>query len=412
MPTDKTELTKEGLDNFSFDTEQTFFGVPGTGPQDNEEDETAEVIAKVKTEGSELEEDDNDEPTVLDDKAKTKKKEGDKKVVDKKKEEELEFFEDEDKTKKKKDGEEEGEETPETEEKPDDKFFKTLASEMKEKGIFQNVELDPEKDYTEEEFFEMQDKEIEARVDETFEQFFEEMSQDGKDFLKFVKDGGKPGEFIATYQQDIPLETLDADDEDQRNAVLAHYLTTVENMDKDDVADRIKWLNNNGKAKANAEKYFAKMKESEKTNREALVLKQKTIAEKRVKDGEAFTTGLKEVLAKTESVRDIPITKEEQKTLADYITKPTVKVGKNRYVPEMQTEIARMFKAETPEDKADLLLLAKFLKNKFDTSDITVKAQTTIVQTAKSKLRGAKEGVNTKTSGSYSGKKSLTDYFN
>ena len=170
------------------------------------------------------------------------------------------------------------------------------------------------------------------------------------------------------------------------------------------------WLKEGGKDKTTAIKYAAKLKEAEESQKEAVSKAAEKAAEKRTEDNKLFNTELNEVLLKTEAVGSFPITKTEQKELGVYLTKPTIKVGKNKYVPSFNADIAKIFKADTPESKQKLILLAKLVKTNFDTKDLVVATETKVTKTAKSKLQEAKQGVRTSSSGLQS-KKSLGDFF-
>jgi hypothetical protein len=311
-----------------------------------------------------------------------------------------------------------GKEDDETEPESDQKFFGTLAKEMKEKGIFEHAKFPEGKEelgeLEEEEFFEMQNQEVEGRVQETFEAFFEELDEEGAAFLKFKKDGGRSQDFINVFGSS-PVPDFEGgynpEDESHRQEVIESYLYLVDKMDDEEVKDRLEWLKENGKEKAFADKYYNKLVEIDTAQKTALLKGQEAAAKKREADTKKFNQALFELLDKTEQVGQIKITKEDKKRLGNIITKPSVKVGKNKYVPEFNYKLGQILKAETPEAKQTLLLLAKLVDNGFDFTDIAVKAETKVAQKVKSKLRDSKNGVKPSSSGNYS-KKSLSDFFN
>lgn len=413
MAKEATETQTGSLQDFSFDND-TWFG------QKEEIDATEQVLKEVKGtaktvaddgEGGETkveatnikdtktkEDEDEEEPTFF----------GEEKPEDKPKEEDEETEEEEGKDKGKKKEKDEGKDNPEN----DDKFFTTLAGELKEKGIFQNVELKEGEEITEEKFFELQDAEIEKRVEETFEAFFEELDEDAKNFLRFKKNGGKTADFFASHTASagIDLDNFDVENEAQRTQMLTHYLSTVEKLDAEDIKDRIEWLKEGGKEKTYATKYQKAMQATRDELKETIVKSQEEAAKQREAEVSNFNNSLNETLGKTETVGAFTFTKNDQKELGGYITKPTVKVGKNKYVPAFQAEIANIFRADSEESKQKLLLLAKLVKSNFDVSDLVTETKTKVVKQAKSRLQEAKTGVKPSTSGNYT-KKSLGDYF-
>lgn len=403
--TTTTPATETGsLADFAFDNDQTFFGIGADG---KEVDTTKEIIKAVKTEEDEIE--------IADAAAEAAKPEGKPKpkkpttVVEEKEkvEEEPTFFGEKPKS-------EEGT-TTEVESKKeqvegDSTFYKTLVDEMKEKGIFQNIELKDDEEITEEKFIELQDAEIEARVDETFEAFFEELDEDGKAFLKFKKDGGSTEDFLANYGATLNLETLDDSDAAQRDYVITQYLSTVEKLEGEDLTDRLAWLKEQGKDKTYANKYFKLMKDADDARRETLLTSQKEAKDKREAGIKEFNETIAATAKKTDKVGEFSFTAQEQKELTGYITKPTKKVGANKYVPEFQAAIGNIFAAKTEESRQKLLLLAKLIKSDFNIEAVKVKAGTQAAAKVKTVLKDAKAGVNAKTAGSYQ-PKALGDFF-
>lgn len=293
----------------------------------------------------------------------------------------------------------------------DEDFYVTLASELKEKGIFANVEIPKDKVLTEDEFLELHDQEIEARVGENLEAFVENMDEDAKAFIKHKKNGGSTKDFIDTYYgSGIDYDKFDADNEEQRDALNRFYVATVEGLEGEDLEDRLQGLKDSGKDKAKAEVWAEKLKNIE--------AKQKTDLEKaeteRIKTNKEankkFNDDLLEVLTKTDKIGSFPITKEDQKVLAPYMTKPTVKVGKDKYVPALQNDLARILKAKTKKDKEELVLLAKLVSTGFDVSSLLSIAETKVVTRAKGILQRSKTGVVKNSAGSY-GQRALADAF-
>lgn len=445
MPKDQT--TDTSLSDFSFDSDDnSFFGVKSTD-EENQTSSTIKEIKKVRTEDEpseddvtnlddqpskskakvkakaeieEVEEDDDDDDEVTFFEEEKPKKE-DKKKTQKEDEDDVEDedednkADEEDKKSAKKDskkGAKEETEEGEGDDKDDDaKFFSTLAQEMKEKGVFQSVEIEKDKEYTEEEFFELHDKEIEARVEETFEAFFEGLDQDAIDFLKHKKAGGNTADFFATYSTGLDIEKFDEENPEHVKASLNYYLRTVEKIDDEELQDRLTFIKDSGKEKTYAKKYYKLIKDAEEEQREALKEATAKADAAKVEKAKQFQTEFSQVLEKTDAVGDFSISKAEKKELENYINKQTVKVGKNKFIPQLHIDLAKILKAEKEEDKKNLILLSKLVKNNFDVKDLITKTTTEVARKAKSKLMDVKKGIKPNSSGNYQGKKSLTDYF-
>ena len=163
---------------------------------------------------------------------------------------------------------------------------------MKEKGIFQNVEIKEGEEIDEDKFFELQDSEIESRVEETFEAFFEELDDDGKAFLKHKKAGGSTQDFMQVYQNTISIDGVNLEEDKDQDLVLAHYMRTVDTMDEDEITDRIEWLKENGKKKSFAEKYFNKLKDIDTERKTALAERASQMSKQREESAKKFNEDL------------------------------------------------------------------------------------------------------------------------
>ena len=290
------------------------------------------------------------------------------------------------------------------EEVTDGEFFKKLSLEMKEQGIFQLVEVKEDEPLDQDTFVEKFDQEIEARVKETIQSFLEELDEDGKRFLKFKRSGGDTRAFLQAYYSSMALPTVDLTTEDGQEAVLRYYYKNVEGLDPEDVDSRIDWAKENKKLAKYAEKYDGILQEREEARKEALLQQQAEYEAQMEKSRKDFEKDLVEVLQATDAVGDIPLTKEDKKTMPAYMLKPSIRIGKNKYITPLQADLKSVY-----EDKKQLLLLAKLVRSKFDLSSLGVKLASKKVEQARKNLLRDREtpevkGGNTKTGAS------LADY--
>ena len=393
--TTKVGATKEeqsSLSDFKWDETGDFFGIS----TNEEEGEPVERL-KADDEGDEPlfsdDDDDSEEPSGEEDKETEKEKKTDEKSEEPFKESD----EDEPETGTKDKGE-------------DDKFFSTLALEMKEKGIFQNLELKEGEEVDEERFFKLQDEEIESRVEETFEAFFEELDEEAKAFLKFKKGGGSTAQFMQVYGNSVDISSLDINEDSDQDKIIRYYSATVEKMDEDEINDRLEWLKDNGRKKAYAKRYSEKIEQTEQQAKEELIRKVEQSQEKRERESQEFNERLQKQLESTEAVGNFDFTKINKKELMSYISKPTVKIGKNKYITQFQADLGGIFKGEGEQTKK-LLLLANLVKSDFDVNGVITETKTKVIKAAKSKLQQIKSGsVKASGSGGYR-RKSLSDFF-
>ena len=179
-------------------------------------------------------------------------------------------------------------------------------------------------------------------------------------------------------------------------------------MDEDELKDKLDWLEETGKKKAYSEKYMLKLKNIEDKNKQILLKQSAEIAQRRAEESKKFNDELQKTLEKTEKVGNFTFNKVDKKDLMNYISKPSVKIGKNKFITQFQADLGNIFKAEG-DNKANFLLLAKLIKSNFDVKDLIESSKTELIKQTKSNLQKAKAGVKASSTGG--GRKSLTDYF-
>jgi len=172
-------------------------------------------------------------------------------------------------------------------------------------------------------------------------------------------------------------------------------LKNVEEMDDEEVDDRMEWLEERDKIGTTSKKNYAKSKKLEKQERESLLSNQEKAADLATEKQGKFKTDVKKFLDTTDTIQDFNIKKTEKTALLDFITKPSVKVGKNKYITGLQQGLK-----DASTDNKKLILLAKMIKNNFDISDVKIKANTKNVGTLKKNLQRSKNNNNPVNSGS------------
>lgn len=390
-----TNPKEEGLTEFQWDEagdESTFFGIKEETPV------IEQVQEDLKDKGKKPEEE--EEEVEVEGKGKNK---------DKKPEEtQATFFEDEEeegkeKLKPEKNEKVEGEEGEEDDEEV--KFFTTLSTDLKTKGIFQFVEIKEDEKITEDKFFELQEQEIESRLEEAIETFMNELDEDGKAFLKFKKAGGKNADFFKVYAEVEDIPEVDVKTAEGQNAILRYYYKNYEDLDDADIDDKLEWLEETNKKAKYAEKYNAKIEKDKENKKQALLDAQAENQKKAEQIRDAFINSVKETANKMEEFNGFKFTKQDKSELVDFILKPAVKLENGKYLTGLQSSINKLYK----EDKQKLLLLAKLLKSDFDFSTFVKEAQTKVTKETKSKLSETRNTLSGKSAPTRKG--SLADLF-
>jgi len=294
----------------------------------------------------------------------------------------------------------------EKDEEPDDsdvKFFTTLTSELKEKGILKSITLKENEEVTEEKFFELQDEEIENRVEETINSFIAEVkSEDGAAYLEYIKAGGKTRDFFRMMIQSSQIPEVNLENTEDQDEILKFYYRNVEGLDTEDINDKLDWLEESGKKKKYAEKYYTQIMDADK---KAKQLAQEEAAKKREaakNNHKAFVNTVKETLDTTDQVNGFTFTKAEKKELVGFISD----VNERGNTP-LHEAVNNLYKSA---DKQKLLLLAKLLKSDFDLTDLVKEVKTKVTKDAKSNLLTQKDNIRPASS-TTSRNRSLSDYF-
>lgn len=412
----KESISQEGnndqLADFKWDDSEDVFA---TFTDNEKPDETVEQIelvkavktAKIKPADADGDEEGDNAPETPKDKAADKKKE--------KSDEDDAFaeFSDGKEGTKKPVTDAGGDNNPDGDDEDDEdvKLFTSLATDLKDKGVFSNVKFEEGEKLTEDTFFEKLEEEVDSRVEETFNGFFDELKQDPDAiaFIKFKKDGGRTEDFFKTYAQspvNVLPENLDLDDVKHQKLVAKIYLRDEEDLNEEEIEERIEWLEEKGKLSDKAELWNNKMIKRDAAQKQALVKQQAEAKQAMITNQQKFKADLEKVLNDTDTVGDFKFSATDKKTLVNMITKPDVKVGDNKFTTKFQVKMGEVMK-----DKQKLLLLAKILNDDFKASDLVTNIQTKVTKKAISTLREATKDKKLSGSGTSGRSRSLADFF-
>jgi hypothetical protein len=281
-----------------------------------------------------------------------------------------------------------------------------LLSKLKDDGIFAVLDNDEfASEWSDEDLPDIIDKEVDARVEETMESFFEELDDDAIAFLKFKKNGGRTSDFLNTYTKFDSAPQGDLDDESYQEQVVKHGMK-LEGYDQEDIEDKIEWLKEGAKLKRHAQKYESKLERASSIEKQRVIEQQNRNAEEAKNQREKLSQDLKQRLEEANTIGQFTFNKQDKKNLHSYMTKPKVRVGKNNYMTQMQSDLQSVF-----QDPEKILIIAKLLKNDFDVSDVIRNTETKVTRKTKDKIE--RKSTNLKSSNSSTGrrKKALFEYF-
>lgn len=285
---------------------------------------------------------------------------------------------------------------------PKSSQWSSIYKELKSKGVI-SIDVDDE-EIDADRFIEIQEEEIEARLDETIQAFMSELDDDAKTFLKFKREGGDTKQFFDIYSKLSEIPVPSVDDERSQERFLEYYYSNYEDLDIDDVDDKIQWLKETGKLGKYAEKIYDQLQDDEEKMKSEVLERQKKVAAQQEEQRKQLVKDLKNTIDTTSAIKDWNITQKDKKELHGYMTKPAVKVGPNQFLTQFQNDLQGVFK-----DKEKMILLAKIISSDFDATDLKEKAKTEVIRETRQKINNQKENPINSTKGSRN--KGLADYF-
>jgi len=396
MKKEKSMDTNSDLLNFKWDDSDDFFVTEEESNNDipeskelkdnNEEDNSSETEKKEsknnKNENNKKDNTDDDEK----ENSKEEKEEGEEEDTDVFKE-----FIKKDKNKNEKN----------SDDKENSNEITSYASNLKEKGIL-TTDFNPEDIEDEDDLLALQQKEIQNRVEKSISDFVENFEEEGKLFIKYVKEGGKPKEFFKVLQETTRIPTYEEDNDSNNAEVIRYYLKNIKDIDDpEDIEDTISTLKEKGTLEKYANKYsnvLEKIKKEKEEQQLELIKKQNEEVKKNKKK---FEKDISEVIDKTDDIYGIGVllSKKEKKDLKEYIFKPHSRINNNEYISKFTQDLKDIF---SKPDK--LIKLAKLIYEDFDFTNISEKLESNVTKKVKTKIN--------KYTKPNDGFKQLADYFN
>ncbi len=202
----------------------------------------------------------------------------------------------------------------------------------------------------------------------------ESIPEDGRKFLEFVENGGKPADFHKYYYGDSSFEDFNIDSVENQKYVIEEALK-LEDYEEQDIKDQIELYEDTDKLASKAATHLKKLQKVEKEQKNLLLESQKTFAKqeeaKRIEDWDNFKKGLFD----KETVGGFKLTPKVKDDLWNYMTKIVdKKTGETAYQKESN---------ENPDSR---YIYAYLLKNKWDISSLERMVESKKTSELKSKL--------------------------
>lgn len=272
--------------------------------------------------------------------------------------------------------------------------FSSVITSLKEKGIF--TEEDEVDDSS---FISTLEDKIDVlstkKADEIVDSYMNDLDEDAKEFLKFKMNGGNTADFFKV----VSTPKFDSIDElDDQEKFLNFYLAQYENMESDEIEERIEYLKDTDKIETISKKYFSKYNKQIEDEKKLVIKKQEQIKAEEEEKRQLLITSLTDEIKGTESVSEILFDDADKKELIPFITK--VKTINGSYMTPFQAKMQEIF-----NDKKKLLLLAKIVKEDLSLDSIKKQLKSNVT-------KEVSKTINNKNRRSDYSPKSLADRFN
>lgn len=261
---------------------------------------------------------------------------------------------DDKKEKKKADEEEEEEETIELENE-----FAQQAHKLIEAGVFSYIKPEVlEEIEDEDDLLALHQVEIQEALKKEFQSFAEEMDDDGREFIKFKRNGGRTEDFFKAYKAEVQAPKLVSEDDTSAEKFARYYLGNVENREEEEIEILIEKAKEDDKLQALAKKYDTKHKAAIASHKEKIRTAQKQKQENDRKVWQKYQTTLNSKMKDKDMVRGLPMTD----TYAKEIDKTIFQKNKQG-LTRLEESINNIFD-EGNEEK--LIVLAALANSDFD----------------------------------------------
>jgi hypothetical protein len=253
--------------------------------------------------------------------------------------------------------------------------LKVFASELQEKNL---LNLPEDWDGNEETLFEAYEQTLEERALNIVKNVYkvEDPKVDG--VLRFIKDGGNIEDYINLYSETNWVD-VDIEDEDNATALVKTYLSSVKNLEDEEVDSLVEGYKEKGKIFNQASKIQADLKVFREKQEEGLIKSQQEYARIQREEYTKSVNKIRETIQKGKS-ENIVIAKNQKNNLEDFIFSPQEirndkgeVVGKatkfkqvlNTYLSDPEKMVALAYKLyEGLSDKSDKIEVASKEKSK------------------------------------------------
>lgn len=261
-----------------------------------------------------------------------------------------------------------------------DNIYLDFFNDLKDKGIFRNVELPEGEELTADKLFELQEQEIESEVSNRLNSFGDRLGEDGKHFLQYIQAGGKASNYFDVIKEySLDLEG-DLDDEGYQDKII-RYKMHRDGRDEEEIEERLDYLGEKGKKKSVAERSLNAIRKDIDEEKKEIIENVKREKEELKQRKYNYRESLKSSIAGINEINGIKIVQNEKEDIVDFLTRDAYTSNDGQTITEFQKRLYDVF-----NDTNKSILLAKMLMNDFDLSDFAKSIETKSIKKVRSNL--------------------------
>jgi hypothetical protein len=280
----------------------------------------------------------------------------------------------------------------ETSEEESDNEFSLFAKMLAEKEI---LDIDENFESTEQGLIDAFEKSINTRVGEEINSFQQSLSQEGKELLAHLMNGGRVSDFTNAYSGTDVLNLDISGNKEQNQRLMLKEFLRLRGDSAEEAEETINDYKDLGKLEKQAEKARAKLADYHTNQRKQLAAKQKEAKQmQETKRVEVINT-IQDTIKDSSEIKGFPLSRKHKKDLVSYMTNANVKItgadGNPSYVTKFQSD-----EMEASQDINDFILRAYLRMTGFDLSSAKKKAVSNYSSKLKSALQNKKSMTDTK----------------
>lgn len=254
-------------------------------------------------------------------------------------------------------------------------YYEAFGKGLLRSGHFDlGEEVNPDEvEWTEETFLDMMSATVENKAWKQLEEIaLEAYGQEGIELVKDLFINRVPvQQYLSKYNEQVALENVDMSNTQNQEAVFREYLSRT-GLDQDEIDEQLEYAIKTNKLENFSEKYYVKLLERSKQEREALAeqsaQRQRELQERENTRQESYIKTLEDAI-KVGDINGYPINQNEAANLFDYVTNKNYQLPNGQKISEFEFTLAKM----RQEDPQKFLAVARLVQSNLDLAPIKKK---------------------------------------